>query len=169
MLDHRKLLTTGSSGDEARAAEIDKLVALLPELYSAVSRVLDESAPHLSRRVGLALWALRNSTREDDVGKYLTTSDLTMTLRKWSVVSEESAGSAVSKLKAELFDHQYIKIEGGRDHIHLSGNGIDAVRKMIARAKRATEATVGVLKPEEQSVLLDLSKRMMKETDSGAR
>jgi hypothetical protein len=141
--------------------ELDQFIALLPELYYAVNRVLEDCTPRFSKKVGVALWALAASKKEDSVGKYLTTHDLVTTLRDWFVVSEASASSGVSKLKDDLFGLQYIRIEGGSDHIHLSESGEKAFREMTAIARRDLGVTISVLKPEEQAVLLDLARRMI--------
>ncbi len=155
-------MPTSKNAAPPKGPDIDTFVALLPELYYAVNRVLEDSAPGLSRRVGVALWALGGATKVDDVGNYLVTSDLVTTFLQWFVVSEENASSVVSKVKAELFDiHQFIKVEGGRDHIHLTPKGEEAVRQMIAKAKKIVQSTVAALGPDEQRALLDFAVRMI--------
>jgi hypothetical protein len=158
----KKQVLSAGKNEPPKDPDVDKFVALLPELYYAVNRVLEDSAPNLSRRVAIALWALGHATKADDVGRYLTTGDLVETFGKWFVVSEDNASSTVSKLKAELFDlHQFIKIEGGKDHIHLTQRGEEAARKMIATAKRTIESTLAALSPEEQCLLLEYAVRMI--------
>lgn len=152
-----------SANDNAllKTPEFDQLIALLPELYYAVNRVLEDCTPRFSKKVGVALWALAGSKNEDPFGKFLTTHDLVTTLRDWFVVSETSASSAVSKVKEDLFGLQYIRIEGGNDHIHLTENGVKAVSEMTAVAKRVLGITLRVLTPEEHILLLDMAKRMI--------
>jgi hypothetical protein len=158
------LLPAGASKqreEEALRENNRKFVALVPRLHYAVNRVLDESAPQFSRKVMVALWALAHSKREDRVGTYVSFSDLYTTFRDWYVVSENTAMSQVSKVKRELFDLEFIKIEGGSDHIHLTERGSQVVEQMFSRMNDLVGAAIGVLNPEEQQLLLDFAKRMM--------
>lgn len=116
----------------------------------------------MSRKVVVALWALGSATTSDSVGRYLTTSDLVAIFREWFVVSDENAGSAVSKVKAQMLDdHQYIAIAGGRDHIHLTEKGETALRQMMSTAKTVIGATVATLSFKERRDLLDFAQRMI--------
>src|SRR5580693_5217382 len=160
-LGDKRGLPDGNRNDGARLAELDKFITLLPELYYAVNRVLEDCTPHFSKKVGVALWALSGSQRFDSLGSYLTTSDLVTTFREWFVVSESSAGPEVSKVKSALLDLQYIKIEGGADHIHLNEKGAGAVRDMFTIARRVLGDTVKTLKFEERQLLLDFAQRMI--------
>jgi hypothetical protein len=154
-------LSSGNDADALLLPELDRFVALLPELYYAVNRVLEDCTPRFSKKVGVALWALGSSTKADNVGQYLTTGDIVKTFRDWFVVSEPSANSQVSKVKTDLFDLQFIKIEGDRDHIHLTQKGEDAVSQMLSVARKVLRDTLGVLTPEEHRVLLDFARRMI--------
>jgi hypothetical protein len=157
----KQILPAGKDQDPSKSSELGKFVSLLPELYYAVNRVLEDCTPQFSKKVGVALWALESSKQEDSIGKYLTISDLNRTFRDWFVVSEGSAGSQVAKVKSDLFDLGLIKIEGGSDHIHLTAKGEEAVRQMHAIAMNVIAASVGVLSPEEQRLLLDLAKKLI--------
>jgi len=157
--DGEKILPTGNG---AGSPNIDAFAELLPALYYGVNRVLDTCAPAYSRKVIVVLWALSGSDTEDTVGKYLTTPDIANTFRDWFVVSESSVSSEVSKVKRELFDLNFIKIEGGQDHIHLTQRGDDAVRGTLAKATSLVQETLRVLSPDEQLVLADFAKRMLK-------
>ena len=156
-----QVLPTPNDAYEISEPELDRFVALLPELYYAVNRVLEDCTPHFSKKVGVALWALGGSTKRDDVGQYLTTSDLVTTFRDWFVVSENSANSEVSKVKTDLFGRQYIKIEGDRDHIHLTTHGEDAIRQMRVVARKVVRQTLDALTAQERGVLLDFANRMI--------
>jgi hypothetical protein len=160
-LGNKEVFPTSNDAEPQRAPELDQFIALLPELYYAVNRVLEDCTPRFSKKVGVALWALAGSKKEDSLGKFLTTHDLVTTLRDWFVVSEASASSGVSKVKDDLFDLQYIRIEGGSDHIHLSESGEKAFREMTAIARRDLGVTIAALKLEEQAVLLDFARRMI--------
>jgi hypothetical protein len=152
-----------SDNDEGLIAtrELDRFVALLPELYYAVNRVLEDCTPQFSKKVGVALWALGGSAKVDDVGQYLITSDLVKTFRDWFVVSPESANSQVSKVKTDLFGLQFIKIEGDRDHIHLTPRGEEAVHQMHLVARKVLRQTLVALTEQERGVLLDFAQRMI--------
>jgi hypothetical protein len=156
-----KVLTPGNGTDDFETAELDRFVALLPELYYAVNRILEDCTPHFSKKAGVALWALGGSTKTDDVGAYLSTNDLVKTFRDWFVVSEASANSEVSKVKTDLFGRQFIKVEGDRDHIHLTGRGEDAVRQTHSVARVVLRQTLGALTAEERGVLLEFARRMI--------
>jgi hypothetical protein len=139
----------------------EQFVALLPAVSYALNRILEDSTPRFSKKVGIALWALQASSKADEVGCYLTTSDLVETLMDWMVVSESSAGSMASKLKADLFDLGFVRIEGGRDHIHLTERGAEATREMLEIAGNAIRRTMSAFDAGEQRVLLDFAKRML--------
>lgn len=160
-LGGQQILPTGKAQQSAKVPELGRFVSLLPELYYAVNRVLEDCTPHFSKRVGVALWALSLSDKSDNVGKFLTTSDLSKTFRDWFVVSEASASSQVSKTKTDLFDLGYVKTEGGNDHIHLTEKGQQALDEMIRMATGVVEKCVGVLNAEEQRFLLDFARRMI--------
>lgn len=154
-------MPSGKDGDAGFGAEIERLAALLPELCYAANRLLEDCTPQFSKKVGVALWALGGSTKSDDVGRYLTTSDLVGTFRDWFVVSPDSANSEVSKVKADLFGRQFIKVEGDRDHIHLTPKGEDAVREMHGIARAVVGQTVSGLSPDERRTLIDFAARMI--------
>src|SRR5579863_6914431 len=102
------------------AATIAAFAQMLPALYYGVNRVLDVCAPALPRKVLVVLFTLASSTTKDEVGKFITTGDINRTFRDWFVVNESNVSSDVSKVKDALFDLNFIKIEGGKDHIHLT-------------------------------------------------
>jgi hypothetical protein len=154
-------LPSGNDGEAPPYPEIDRLVSLLPELYYAVNRVLEDCTPHFSKKVGVALWAFGASAKSDDVGPYLTTSDLVRTFRDWFVVSAESANSEVSKVKTDLFGRQFIKVEGDRDHIHLTSRGEEAAFQMQQIARSVVAQTVRGLSADECRTLLDFAARMI--------
>jgi len=154
-------LPSRKEASELSDPELDRFVALLPELYYAVNRILEDCTPHFSKKVGVALWALGGSKKRDDVGQYLTTSDLVTTFREWFVVSENNANSEVSKVKTDLFGRQFIKVEGDRDHVHLTKAGEDAVRQMHAVARSVLWQTLDALTAQERDVLFDFAKRMI--------
>jgi hypothetical protein len=156
-----QLLPTGNTGGDSVAPEVEAFVVLLPELYYAVNRVLEDCTPKFSKKVGVALWALGGSLKEDSIGRYVTTSDLVKTFRDWFVVSADSANSEVSKVKTDLFGRQFIKIEGDRDHIHLTQSGQEAVRQMHAVARSVVRQTLAALTTDECKVLLNLAQRMI--------
>jgi hypothetical protein len=157
----KQILPAGKDQHSSNFPELNKFVTLLPELYYAVNRVLEDCTQHFSKKVGVALLALESSTQEDSIGKYLSISDLNRIFRDWYVVSENSAGSQVAKVKSDLFDLGFIKIEGGADHIHLTAKGEEAVQRMHAVAINVIAPSVGVLSPDEQRILLDFAKRMI--------
>ena len=143
------------------SSTVASFAELLPALYYGVNRVLDVCAPAVSRKVIVVLWALAGSGTDDKAGKYLTTPDIAKTFRDWFVVSEGNVSSEVSKVKRELFDLNYIKTEGGHDHIHLTDDGQKAMRDAVTKATSLLQETLGVLKPGEQVVLADFAKRML--------
>jgi hypothetical protein len=147
------------SGIEKQASEL--FVALLPELYYAVNKVLEDCTPTFSKKVGVALWALDASKKADNVGAYLTTSDLVGTFRSWFVVSENNASPEVSKVKNSMFDLGLIKTEGGADHIHLTEKGEEALRLIKAQANTVLGIALSALRPGEQLALLEFAKRMI--------
>jgi len=156
-IDYHRQIPANVSDSSPR---LDEFVNLLPEVYSIVNGIVEDCSPH-SKRVGLALLAIAASSRSDNVGRYLTHMDLVRAFREWFAIAENSASSQVSKTKAHLFGLEYIKIEGGVDHIHLSYKGEEAVSLMIARATSLIGAAVGDLRPEERRILLDLAKRII--------
>jgi len=160
-LSDRQKLQDRNDSPQPPGPEFDELISLLPKLYYAVNRVLEDCTPRFSKKVGVALWALAGSKKQDTLGYFLTTHDLVDTLRSWFVVSETSASSAVSKVKDDLFGLDYIRIEAGNDHIHLSENGQKAFLEMTATARKILQDTVGVLGPSERTLLLDFAKRMI--------
>ena len=111
--------------------------------------------------MGIALWALDGSTKEDGVGRYLSGSDLVATFREWFVVNKKSASSVVSKVKREMFKADFIMIAGGSDHIHLTEKGTAAARGMIERVSAVVRRSVSVLQPEERGLLLEFANRML--------
>jgi hypothetical protein len=159
--DDGKVLPSRNESDEASQPELDRFVALLPELSYAMNRLLEDCTPKFSKKSGVALWALRASAKLDDIGQYLTTGDLVTTFREWFVVSEKSANSEVSKVKTDLFGKQLIKIEGDRDHIHLTELGEAEVREMQVVARKVLQQTLDALTPQERSILFDFAKRMI--------
>jgi hypothetical protein len=144
---------------------IGEFVALIPDLYYGANRLLEESTGTLfSKKDAVALWALAGATRRDEVGLYLSNSELVATFREWFVVSSERASSVVSKVKKDLIDLNYIKIEGGTDHIHLTTKGEHAVREMIGRATNLVSSTIIALGPEERRFLLNSARLMISQS-----
>ena len=82
----------------AQRTAIEYFIALLPELYYGINRVLEDCPPRFSKNVGVALWALEVSKQEDRLGRYLTTSQLVSKFRDWFVVSDGSTSSQISKV-----------------------------------------------------------------------
>jgi hypothetical protein len=159
--DDGQILPLRNDKDTVSLGELDRFVALLPELYYAVNRVLEDCTPQFSKKVGVALWALGSSTKADGIGHYLVTGDLVKTFREWFVVSPDSANSQVSKVKTDLFALGFIKVEGDRDHLHLTERGEDAVRQMHTIARGVLRQTLEALTSGERGVLLDLAGRMI--------
>jgi hypothetical protein len=167
----RQQLPLGKPSEAPTEEELDSFISLLPGLFYGVNRIMEDSAPLLSsgengprvsRKVVVALWALRAATLSDSTGRYLTTSDLVATFRDWFVVSEDNASSFVSKVKTKMFDdHQYISIQGGRDHIHLTEKGEAALAQMVDSAKRIIESAISPLHQEERQELLRFAQRMV--------
>jgi hypothetical protein len=157
--DGGEQLLPDNNGGDAPAAE--QFAELLPVLYYGVNRVLDICAPAHSRKVVVVLWALASASAEDKTGKYLTTQDIARTFRDWFVVSEANVSSEVSKVKKDLFDLNYIKIEGGHDHIHLSRDGEEAMHRTLTKARTLLQEVLGVLNPGEQLLLAVLTRRML--------
>jgi hypothetical protein len=151
--------------------ELESFLSLLPSLVYGVNRILEDSAPQfsakdgprpISRKVILALLALGAASSADSQGKFMTTADLVNKFREWFVVSEESANSVVSKTKAKMLDdHQYISIQGGRDHLHLTEQGEAALRQILNNARTVVADTLKALHPEERKALLDFAQRMI--------
>jgi hypothetical protein len=145
------------SGDDFR----QQFVGLLPVLYYRLNRILDSSAPSLSRKVMVVLWAASSSDTKDDVGKFITMADINRIFREWFVVSENNVASEVSKVKNELFNLNFIKIEGGRDHIHLTQKGDEAARLTLKKAAAIVQETLDVLAPDEQALLSEFAGRIL--------
>jgi lysophospholipase L1-like esterase len=141
---------------------IEQFVALVPEMYYGANRLLEESTgAHFSKKDGVALWALAGANQRDEVGPYMTISELVATFTDWFVVSDERASSVFSKVKKDLMDVNYVKIEGGTDHVHLTPKGEQTVREMIARATDLVKSTISVLSLEEQRSLLRFAQLMI--------
>jgi hypothetical protein len=160
-LPRKQTFSTGNIPGGPQGPAIEFFIALLPELHYAINRVLEDCTPHFSKKVGVALWALDASKEVDRLGRYLTTRQLVATFRDWFVVSEKSANSEVSKVKADLFDREFVTIDGGLDHIHLSQKGEAAVQELMGKARDVLEVTVNVLEPHEQLLLLNIAQRMI--------
>jgi hypothetical protein len=156
--DEQQLLFTKN----VDAATIEAFAQMLPALYYGVNRVLEVCAPAVHRKVLVVLFTLSSSTSKDDVGKFITTGDINRTFRDWFVVNESNVSSEVSKVKDALFDLHFIKIEGGKDHIHLTEKGNEALRGALARARAILSETLDVLQPEEQNQLKDFAGRMLR-------
>jgi hypothetical protein len=144
------------------AATIEAFAQMLPAVYYGINRVLDVCAPALPRKVLVVLFTLASSTSEDNVGKFITTSDINRTFRDWFVVNENNVSSDVSKVKDVLFDLNFIKIEGGKDHVHLTEKGEEALRGALARASAIVGETLDVLKPEERNLMMDFASRLLR-------
>jgi hypothetical protein len=160
-LPQEQSFPVGKDGERPQKPAIEYFIALLPELYYGINRVLEDCTPRFSKKVGVALWALDASKEEDRLGRYLTTSQLVSTFRNWFVVSEGSANSEVSKVKRDLFDLDLIEIRGGIDHIHLNEKGEAAVRELMAKAREVLEITINVLENHEQLFLLNIAQRLI--------
>lgn len=109
--------------------------------------------PAFSKKAGIVLWALDQATAVDDMGSFLTTPEIAERFRMWSVVSPQSAGAEVSKVKADLFDRNYIMMAGGRDHIHLTASGKEAVKNMRERVASAMGESLKTLDQADRRVL----------------
>jgi hypothetical protein len=144
------------------AETIAAFAQMLPAVYYGINRVLDVCAPTLSRKVLVVLFTAASSTTRDDVGKFIMTPDINRTFRDWFVVNESNVSSEVSKVKDALFDLKLIKIEGGKDHIHLTAAGEAALREALGKATVILAETLAVLKPEEQRLMKDFAARMLK-------
>jgi hypothetical protein len=154
----KKLDSTPADTD----VELNTFVALVPELYRGVNRLMEESTGTLfSKKVGVALWALAVSTRHDEFGPYLTISDLLRTFESWFAVDEDGASSIVSKVKKDMFDLALITIEGGTDHVHLTKKGEALANRVIATARGAVRETISSLDKTERRFLLDLANRII--------
>ena len=75
-LPEKQSLPVGKGSTIQQRPAIEFFIALLPELYYAINRVLEDCTPRFSKKVGVALWALDASKDVDKMGKYLTTSQL---------------------------------------------------------------------------------------------
>jgi hypothetical protein len=151
-------LPTGNDSETPTAASF---VKLLPTLYYPVNRVLDDCWPAFSKKVCVVLLALDSSTMADSEGKYLTVAEIAKLFKEGFVVSESSVKSEASKVKNELFDLDFIKIQGGRDHIHLTPKGEAAAGRLLATATGIVQDTLKVLDPAEQRQLLNFAVRML--------
>lgn len=149
-------------GSTVDAETIAAFAQMLPAVYYGINRVLDVCAPTLSRKVIVVLFTLASSTTRDEVGKFITTADINRTFRDWFVVNEGNVSSEVSKVKDALFDLNFIKIEGGKDHIHLTASGETALREALGKATVILGETLTVLKPDEQRLMKDFAGRMLK-------
>ena len=156
--ENQQVLTSGNNTEAPTARE---LVKLLPSLYYAVNRVLEDSAPAFSKKVGVVLLALENSPQADDAGKYLTTGDIAKLFRESFVATESSVKSETSKVKNDLFALNFVKIEGGKDHIHLSAKGEEAMSQLLKTASGILRDALSMLDADEQRQLSGFAARMM--------
>jgi hypothetical protein len=148
-------------GNDSEMPTAVSFVKLLPTLYYAVNRVLDDCWPAFSKKVGVVLLALDSSTMTDSEGKYLTVGEIAKLFREGFVVSESSVKSEASKVKNDLFALDFIKIQGGRDHIHLTKKGEAEAGRLLATATGIVQDTLSVLDPGEQRQLLNFAGRMI--------
>jgi hypothetical protein len=149
------------SGNGAETPTPDDFVKLLPTLYYAVNRVLEDCIPAFSKKVAVVLLAFENTTTVDETGKYLATADIaTMFLEKF-VASEKSVKSETSKVKGDLLHLKFVKIEGDRDHTYLTPRGEQAVAKVLEAAAPIVRETLASLSPEEQRTLWNYIQRMI--------
>jgi DNA-binding MarR family transcriptional regulator len=148
-------------GSGVDAETIAEFAQILPAVYYGINRVLDVCAPTVPRKVLVVLFTLASSTSQDEVGTFITTGDINRTFRDWLVVTESNVSSEVSKVKDALFELNFIKIEGGKDHIHLTDKGGKALRGALGRATAILGETLAVLKPEEQRLMKGFAARML--------
>jgi hypothetical protein len=149
------------SGNEQQAPTAASFVNLLPTLYYAVNRVLEDCLPAFSKKVGVVLLALEGSSLIDEEGKYLTVSEIASLFRERFVVSESSVKSEASKTKNDLFELKFIRIEGGKDHIHLTPKGEAEARRLLSAATAIVQDTLQVLDAGEQRQLLNFAERLI--------
>jgi hypothetical protein len=151
-----------SKNPEAPTAR--EFAKLLPPLYYAVNRILEDSAPSFSKKVGVVLLALQNSSQKDEVGAFLTTGDIARLFRETFVATESSVKSETSKVKNDLFALNFVKIEGGKDHIHLTVRGEEAASLLLSNAAEILRDSMTVLTDDDQRALLAFAERMMAAT-----
>jgi hypothetical protein len=137
------------------------LAGCLPSLFYAVNRVLEESSPAFSKKVGVVLLAFENASQQDEVGKYLTTADIANLFRDTFVASESSFKSEASKVKNDLFALNFVKVEGGKDHFHLTAKGESAAKELLRAASTHLREALQVLSPAEQRQLLNFAERLI--------
>jgi hypothetical protein len=149
------------SGNDPATPTALTFINLLPTLYCAVNRVFEDCLPTFSKKVGVVLLALESSTMVDEEGKYLAAGDIAKLFQEKFVASESSVKSEASKVKGDLFALDFIKIQGGRDHIHLTPKGEAAARRLLVTATPIVHDTLKVLDPQEQRQLLNFAERMI--------
>jgi hypothetical protein len=149
------------SSNNSEIPTAESFARLLPTLYYSVNRILEDCWPAFSKKVGLVLLALDSSTMTDNEGKYLTVGDIARLFRQGFVVSESSVKSEASKVKNDLFALNFIRIEGGKDHIHLTPKGEAEARRLLTTATGMVEETLKVLDLGEQRQLLNFAARML--------
>jgi hypothetical protein len=73
---------------------LDRFVALLPDLYYAVDRILDHCAGfNLSKKSAVVLWLIANSRTTDELGPYLVHDDIVEKVGEWFVLGVQNARS----------------------------------------------------------------------------
>jgi hypothetical protein len=130
---------------------VDRMVALIPDLHYSVNKVLEDcTGPELSKKAGVILWLIGNSSVVDELGPYLLHKDIVARVGEWFVLSVQNARSEVSKAKSRLMNDGYISIAGGSKHVHLTAKGGSRVDDMRRIAKRTVDDALFVLSPDER-------------------
>jgi hypothetical protein len=152
-----------SPGDKNREMDdLDHLVSLIPGLYYAATRVLEECAEGPVNKKGLMiLWLIAESHTTDQFGPYLRLEQLVEQIADWFVFSTQNARSEVSKTKSMLMSGGYIFVGGGNKNLHLTEKGQAQVKKMRANFRLAVESALILLPPAEQRHLKDFVFRLV--------
>lgn len=143
-------------GNYANRDDLDRLVALLPDLYYASNRLLENCiGPELTKKNGVVLWLVAESGTTDELGPYLLHDEIVERVAEWFVLTKEHARSEVSRAKAKLMGAGYIFVGGGSKNVHLTDKGKVQVDQMRSSARLVMESALKVLSQTEQQQLLN--------------